>query len=154
MAVKVGDTVRVHYRGTLADGTQFDSSEGRDPLGFTVGLGQVIPGFENAVLELSHGEKITVTIEPDQAYGPRHEQLTPTVSMSDFAAEPLVGGMVNIVSPEGDTMPGRIVAVEGDAVSLDFNHPLAGETLTFEIELVAVGPADDAATDGHVAAEN
>jgi peptidylprolyl isomerase len=142
MAVKVGDTVRVHYRGTLADGTQFDCSEGRDPLELTVGQGQVIPGFENAIVGLEPGGKVTVTIEPDEAYGTRHQQLAPTVSMSDFAVEPYVGGMVNIVSPEGDEMPGRIVAIEGDAVSLDFNHPLAGETLTFEIELVETVPGE------------
>jgi FKBP-type peptidyl-prolyl cis-trans isomerase 2 len=79
-----------------------------------------------------------VTIEPADAYGPKHEQLVQTVSLEDFAAEPYVGGMVTLVSPEGDEMPGRIVAIEGDEVTLDFNHPLAGQTLVFEIELVAV----------------
>lgn len=144
MAVKVGDTVRVHYSGTLADGTLFDSSEGKDPLEFTVGTEQVIPGFENCLVGLEPGDKVTVTLGPDQAYGPRHDQLAPTVSMSDFATEPYVGGLVNIVSPEGDEMPGRIVSIEGDAVELDFNHPLAGETLTFEIELVEIVPPVEA----------
>jgi peptidylprolyl isomerase len=138
MPVKVGDTVRVHYRGTLADGTQFDSSEGRDPLSFTIGLGHVIPGFENALLGLQAGDTVTVTIEPDQAYGARHEELAHVVSLSDFASEPYVGGLVNLSSPSGDELTGRIVSIEGDAVALDFNHPLAGETLTFDIELVDV----------------
>jgi peptidylprolyl isomerase len=142
MPVKSGDAVRVHYRGTLADGTQFDSSEGRDPLEFAVGSGQVIPGFENAVIGLEPGDKVTVTIAPEDAYGPRQEQLSHAVSMSDFATEPYVGAMVNLVSPDGDEIPGRIVAIEGDDVTLDFNHPLAGETLTFEIELVEVTGAE------------
>jgi len=147
MPVKVGDIVKVHYRGTLADGTQFDCSEGRDLLEFTAGQGQVIPGFENAVIGLESGDKVTVTIAPEEAYGPRHEQLAPTVSMSDFATEPFVGGMVTIVSPEGDEMPGRITAIEGDAVSLAFNHPLAGETLNFETGVVDYCPADEAPVD-------
>ena len=138
MAVKNGDTVRVHYKGTLADGSLFDSSEGREPLMFGVGAGQVIPGFENAVIGLEPGDTVTVTIEPEDAYGPRVPQLAHTVSFSDFGAEPYIGGMVSLTTPEGEEMPGRIVAIEGDAVSIDFNHPLAGEALTFEIELVDV----------------
>jgi len=135
MAVKNGDTVRVHYKGTLTDGTLFDSSEGRDPLAFTVGVGQVIPGFEEAVLGLEPGESVIVTIDPENAYGPRMEQLAHTVSVADFGAEPYVGGIVTLTSPEGESLEGRITAIEGDAVSIDFNHPLAGETLIFEITL-------------------
>jgi peptidylprolyl isomerase len=144
MPVKNGDTVRVHYSGTLADGTLFDKSEGRDPLAFTVGNGQVIPGFDRSVIGLEIGETVTVRIEPDDAYGPRHEQLTHTVSRGDFATEPFLGGEVNLVSPDGDEMPGRIVAIDGDDVTLDFNHPLAGETLVFEVTLVDVDPAREA----------
>jgi peptidylprolyl isomerase len=140
MPVKSGDTVRVHYRGTLADGTQFDCSEGREPLAFTVGLGQVIPGFEAALVGLEVGDKITVTIAPEDAYGPRHEELRHTVSKDDFATEPYLDGLVNLVSPDGDELVGRIVEIEGDKVTLDFNHPLAGEALTFELELVDVDP--------------
>lgn len=141
MPVKSGDTVRVQYRGNLDDGTLFDSSEGRDPLEFRVGAGQVIPGFENAVLDMEVGQRKTVTIDPDDAYGPVHEQLTHQVSREDFATEPYMGGMVNLVSPEGVELVGRIVEVEGDAITLDFNHPLAGQRLTFEIEVVGVDPA-------------
>lgn len=143
MPVKIGDTVRVHYTGKLADGTQFDTSEGRDPLAFTVGGGQVIPGFERAVIGLAAGDTITVNIEHEDAYGPRQEQLSHTVSRDDFATEPFVGGEVNLVSPEGDEIPGRIVAIEGDEVILDFNHPLAGKKLAFEITLVEFDPAPE-----------
>jgi len=136
MPVKNGDTVRVHYRGTLADGTMFDESAGRDPLAFTVGLGQVIPGFEAAVVGLEPGESVNVTIEPQDAYGPHHAELRHAVTMDDFATEPFVGGEINLVSPEGDEMPGRIVEIDGENVTLDFNHPLAGEVLVFEITLV------------------
>ena len=136
MPVKNGDTVRVHYRGTLADGTMFDESAGRDPLAFTVGLGQVIPGFEAAVVGLESGESVNVTIEPQDAYGPHHAELRHAVTMDDFATEPFVGGEINLVSPEGDEMPGRIVEIDGENVTLDFNHPLAGEALVFEITLV------------------
>jgi len=136
MPVKTGDTVRVHYRGTLTDGTLFDQSEGRDPLAFTVGLGQVIPGFERAVIGLEPGETVTVTIEPVDAYGPHHAELRHAVTLADFASTPYIGGEVNLVSPEGDEMPGRIVSIGGDDVTIDFNHPLAGETLVFEITLV------------------
>jgi len=141
MAVKNGDTVHVHYKGTLVDGTVFDASEGRDPLTFTVGAGQVIPGFEAAVLCLEPGDTVTVTIDPENAYGPHIPQLVHTVSFGDFSSEPMVGGIVNLTSPEGEVLPGRIMGIEGDAVHLDFNHPLAGETLVFEVELVSVDPA-------------
>ena len=140
MPVKNGDTVRVHYRGTLADGTMFDESAGRDPLAFTVGLGQVIPGFEAAVVGLEPGESVNVTIEPQDAYGPHHAELRHAVTMDDFATEPFVGGEINLVSPEGDEMPGRIVEIDGENVTLDFNHPLAGEVLVFEITLVESDP--------------
>ncbi len=141
MPVKNGDTVRVHYRGSLTDGTVFDDSEGREPLAFTVGLGQVIQGFERAVVGLEPGDSTNVSIEPEDAYGPHHAALRHVVTVDDFATEPYVGGEVNVVSPDGDEMPGRIVAIEGDEVTLDFNHPLAGETLVFEVTLVEVDPS-------------
>jgi len=140
MAVKSGDTVHVHYKGTLVDGTVFDASEGRDPLTFTVGAGQVIPGFEAAVLGLEPGGTVSVTIEPEDAYGPHIPQLAHTVSFGDFSSEPMLGGIVNLTTPEGEVLPGRVVGIEGDAVHLDFNHPLAGQALTFEVELVSVEP--------------
>lgn len=142
MPVKSGDTVRVHYSGTLDDGTLFDSSQGRDPLEFKVGDGQVIPGFENAVIGMEIGDRKTVTISPEDAYGSVHEQLSHTVSRADFASDPYVGGMVNLISPEGVELVGRITSVEGDEIVLDFNHPLAGERLTFEIEVAGIEAAE------------
>jgi peptidylprolyl isomerase len=145
MAVKNGDIARVHYKGTLRDGTMFDTSVDREPMEFTVGAGQVIPGFESAILGLEPNGTVTVTIEPEDAYGPHIPELSQAVSVEDFGAEPYVGGIVNLVSPEGDELPGRIVAIDGDSVTLDFNHPLAGEALVFEIELVGIGPVPESA---------
>lgn len=147
MPVKNGDTVRVHYTGTLeSNGEEFDSSrrEGRDPLEFTVGAGQVIPGFEAGVLGLEPGGAVVITITPEDGYGPKHEQLVQKVALSDFAEDtpPEVGGMVNLVAPDGDQLPGIITAIEGDDVTLDFNHPLAGETLVFDIEIVELVAGD------------
>jgi peptidylprolyl isomerase len=139
MAVKNGDIVQVHYRGMLANGSCFDSSEGREPLSFTVGAGQVIPGFEAAVLGLELSESATVTITAEDAYGPHMDELAQTVKIEDFASEPYVGGVVTLVSEDGDELPGRIVSIDGDDVLLDFNHPLAGEELTFQIQLVGIG---------------
>lgn len=140
MAASVGDTVLVHYRGTLDDGSEFDSSEGRDPLRFTLGAGQVIQGFEDAARELEVGQSTAVTIPPEQAYGPRFEEAVQTVSAEDFAdgQEPFIGGMVRIIDPEGHEHAAEIVSVAGPEVVLDFNHPLAGKTLLFEITLVEV----------------
>jgi peptidylprolyl isomerase len=138
MAAKTGDTVRVHYRGTLADGTEFDASEGRDPLEFALGEGVVIPGFEAAVEGLEIGQKRTVTIPPEQAYGAVNEALIQRVESDTFAEDPYVGGHVDLVAPDGSRLPGVITAVDEQGAILDFNHPLAGQTLTFEVELVEV----------------
>jgi peptidylprolyl isomerase len=143
MPATTGDVVRVHYRGTLTDGTEFDSSEGRSPLEFRLGEGSVIEGFDAGVSGLEVGEKRTVTIAPEQAYGPKNEMLVQRVGADMFAEEPYVGGHVDLVAPDGGRLPGVITAVEGEEVVLDFNHPLAGETLTFEIELVEIVPASE-----------
>lgn len=143
MAVKSGDTVRVHYTGTLErTGEEFDSSrrEGREPLEFVAGAGQVIAGFDAGVAGLDPGDSVTVTIVPENAYGPKHEQLVQDVPLEHFADDtpPEVGGMVNLIAPDGQSMPGVITAVDDESVTLDFNHPLAGETLVFEIEVVEI----------------
>jgi peptidylprolyl isomerase len=138
MAPSTGDTVRVHYRGTLSDGSEFDSSAGREPLEFVAGAGQVIPGFDAAVLELALGEKTTVTIPADEAYGAHDPEGLRTFPLSAFPSTPEVGWAVELGGPNGERIPATIMEVNEDEVTLDFNHPLAGQDLTFELELVDV----------------
>lgn len=142
MAVaKVGDTVSIHYTGKLNDGSVFDSSLEREPLKFSIGGQQVIPGFEQAVIGMNPGDSKTETIVCDQAYGPRHEDMVVTVLReqipSDFDLE--VGQQLQIRNPEGQVIPVMVSEIIEDQVTLDGNHPLAGEDLTFEIELVSIG---------------
>lgn len=135
-----GDTVRIHYSGTLSDGTQFDSSDGREPLEFAVGSGTVIPGFEKAVEGMAAGEKKSVTIEPDEAYGPRHEQLVQDVPKEALPddVEPDVGMQLQGKSADGQVMNLTVTGVADESITVDANHPLAGEPLTFDIELVEI----------------
>ena len=137
---KSGDTVRIHYTGTLDDGTQFDSSAGRDPLEFALGGGQVIPGFDSAVDGMAVGDSKTVTIPPEEAYGQRHEQLVQQVSRSALPdeIEPAVGMQLQSQSPEGQVMMLVVTEVEEESITVDANHPLAGQALTFDIELVEI----------------
>ena len=134
-----GSTVRIHYTGRLADGTVFDSSEGRDPLEFEVGSGQVIPGFDNAVREMGAGDSQTVTIGADEAYGERREDLVFPVPRQQFPPEiePEVGQRLQM-QQGGETAVVVVREVAEDSVTLDANHPLAGEDLTFDLELVEV----------------
>ena len=135
-----GDTVAVHYKGTLEDGSVFDSSEGSDPLEFTIGEHEVIDGFENAVIGMSAGDRKTQEIAPEDAYGHREDQLVfhvPRTSMQPgFDVSP--GDFVRVTLPDGQTAPMQVVDVDDEAVTLDANHPLAGKTLTFELELVEI----------------
>ena len=137
---KDGDTVTVHYTGTLEDGTVFDSSKDRDPLQFTIGKGQLIKGFENAVLGMSIGETKTVRIPSNEAYGPRRDELILKFNRTDFPTniEPKEGLVLNLRSPDGRTMMAEITEVSVDSVTLDANHPLAERDLTFKIDLVEV----------------
>ncbi len=129
-----GDSVSVHYRGTLDDGTEFDSSEGRDPLVFVVGSGQVISGFDDAVRGLSIGESRTVRIEPENAYGVYSEE-----AIIDFPADSAPDGLeVGDAVTLGNGGRGTVVEITDELVKIDANHPLAGEALTFEIELVSI----------------
>ncbi len=143
MAATSGDTVRVHYRGTLSDGTEFDSSTGRAPLEFTVGAGEVIPGFDDAVIDLEAGQKVTITIEARNAYGDRMEEAVQVVPLEMFGDQaPQEGWAVELEAPDGGRMAATIVEVNDESATLDFNHPLAGEDLTFEIELVEIVGGD------------
>lgn len=137
-----GDTVKVHYTGKLDDGTVFDSSAGREPLEFTIGGHAVIPGFEAAVEGLAVGEKKTVVIGPEDAYGPRHEGKIVSVDRSRLpdGLTPQPGMVLQAPGPEG-TLHFTITEVSGDLVTLDANHPLAGQQLTFEIEVAEISKA-------------
>lgn len=135
-----GDTVQVHYVGRLEDGTLFDSSEGRDPLEFEIGAGQVIPGFEKAVDGLSVGERVTTRIPPEHAYGPRSSALILKVQRSEFpdGVTPQVGQRFELQTEDGKRVPVMVTETRGDAVEIDANHPLAGKELTFDLELVNI----------------
>lgn len=135
-----GDRVTVHYTGTLDDGTVFDSSRDGDPLRFEVGSGQVIDGFDEAVKGMEEGEQKEVNLEPDKAYGERREDLVFDVERDDLPEnfEPELGDRVAVEITEGEEVTARVVDTSSDAVTLDLNHPLAGRTLIFDLELVAV----------------
>ncbi len=137
---KSGDKVRIHYTGTLEDGSQFDSSEGRDPLEFELGSGQVIPGFDSAVDGLAVGENVSVSIEPENAYGERSDQLVHQVPRDRLPGEiePEVGMQLQAQSEDGYPLNLVITEVADEAVTVDANHPLAGQTLNFDIELVEI----------------
>ena len=135
-----GDTVAVHYTGKLDNGEVFDSSQGRDPLEFKVGSGQVIAGFDEAVSGLEVGESREVRIEPEQAYGQPREDLVVDVERDQFPAEaePAVGQQVQVQVAPGQNRVATIAEVADDSIKLDLNHPLAGKPLTFEVELVEI----------------
>ncbi|KPN63663.1 FKBP-type peptidyl-prolyl cis-trans isomerase SlyD [Aliiroseovarius sp. xm-m-379] len=139
--VTSGAQVAIHYTGTLEDGSVFDSSEGRDPLSFTVGSGMIIPGLDKALPGMTVGEKKKVTIAPEEAYGPRHDQAVMDVPRSDIPAEiPLeVGLQLQMSGPQGQPIPVTVTALTEESVTLDANHALAGKTLIFDFELVSIG---------------
>jgi FKBP-type peptidyl-prolyl cis-trans isomerase 2 len=138
--VESGDTVKVHYTGTLEDGSVFDSSEGRDPLEFEVGTGSLIPGFENGVYGMKVGEKKTIDIPVDQAYGQRHEELVGKIPRSQFPPDMTleIGQTLQIPQPDGRAMNAVVAEMDDSTVTLDGNHPLAGKNLKFEIEIVEI----------------
>lgn len=135
-----GDTVRIHYTGKLTDGTLFDSSEGRDPLEFTIGENKIIPKLEESVVGMSVGDKATVEVDAENAYGPRHEEAMQTVerSMVPDEIDLTIGNQLEASGPNGQSMVLTVVQVTEETVTLDGNHPLAGQDLVFEIELIEV----------------
>jgi FKBP-type peptidyl-prolyl cis-trans isomerase 2 len=137
---KDGDTVRVHYTGTLADGSQFDSSRDRDPMEFTLGNGDLIPGFEEATIGMSVNDTIVVTIPADQAYGANDPEMVQEISREDLPEDiPLELGLrLQAEAPDGSAVLVTVTDLTDDVVILDGNHPLAGKDLTFEIELVEI----------------
>ena len=142
MADNTGKKVKVHYVGTLDDGTKFDSSRDRDePLAFTCMAGQMIPGFDAAVREMEVGQVVNVRLEPKDAYGERREDLVQAFPMSQVPEEMrsiAVGEKVMLRSPHGYPVPAVVSRVTPQALYLDMNHEMAGKALNFEIELLEV----------------
>jgi len=132
--------VSLDYKGTLTNGEVFDTSYGRAPLEIQMGAGQLISGFEKALLGMTLNEKKTFTLEPEEAYGHRDESLTQAFPRADVPPEmnPQVGQTVGLSSAGGQQIPAVIVAVDDQQVTVDLNHPMAGKTLTFEIEIKGI----------------
>jgi len=145
---KTGDIVKVHYTGRLQDGTVFDTSVGSEPLEFTIGQGQLISGFEQAVIGMKVGESKTVTIPVDQAYGPRRDDMILVVEQDQLPEDldPRVGMQLQMNQGDGEIMIVTITEVSETTVTIDANHPLAGQDLTFEIELVGIGTSQSSPT--------
>jgi peptidylprolyl isomerase len=137
---KTGDTVKVHYTGKLDDDTIFDSSEGREPLQFTIGEGRLIPDFEQAVVGMEPGETKTIQIPPDRAYGPHQEEMVMVVDRQDIPEElkPEVNQRMQVQQADGQVFIVTVTSVSESSVTLDGNHPLAGKDLTFNIQLAEI----------------
>ncbi|RLE38283.1 peptidylprolyl isomerase [Candidatus Woesearchaeota archaeon] len=134
--VKEGSTVKVHYTGTFDDGKIFDTSQGRAPIEFTVGKGQVIKGFEDAVLEMRKGEEKNISLQPDQAYGPRNEKLVLEVPKEVLKIpEPKIGMVLSMKAEDGREFRAIITKVIDNKVTIDLNHPLAGKKLNFKLKI-------------------
>lgn len=137
---KTGDKVKVHYTGKLADGTQFDSSVNQEPLEFTLGAEEVIPGFEQAVVGMTPGDSKTTTINPDEAYGLYDDELLLEVERDQFPPDinPEIGQRLQLHQADGEVFGAVVTDFDDETVTLDANHPLAGQALTFEIELLEI----------------
>lgn len=138
---KQGDTVQIHYKGTFEDGTVFDSSEGGEPLEFTIGEGQVISGFEQAVVGMAVGGQKRESIPAVNGYGEHDDDLVFTVGRDQLPAETdvSVGDVLQVGFPDGGTATVHVAGIDDESVTLDANHPLAGKTLVFDLELVKIG---------------
>ena len=138
--VKAGDQVKVHYTGKLASGEQFDSSVGKEPLEFTVGAGQMIKGFDDAMPGMTVGEKKTINIAPEDAYGPKSEEAIIEFSKENVPADMVLepGMPLTLSNQEGRPVPVIVVEVKDDVIILDANHFLAGQELVFDVELVEI----------------
>jgi len=136
---KEGDTVRVHYTGTLNDGQEFDSSRGLDPLTFTIGAGAVIQGFDDAVTGMAVGDEKRVTIPAEEAYGPRRDELTLRLPRMELPPDLELEEGSQLRMEQGDqSVVVTVRELDDQSVTLDANHPLAGEALTFDLQLVEI----------------
>ena len=137
---KTGDTVKVHYTGRLDDDTVFDTSRGKAPLEFTIGEGNLIKGFENGLIGMEVGEKKNLVIPPEEAYGRNDEKLTTRVSRAYLpgSVEPAIGMQLQVKQKDGSIFMVWITEMDAGTVTLDANHPLAGKTLNFDVELTAI----------------
>lgn len=138
--VKDGDTVKIHYTGKLDDGTTFDTSLDNDPLEFTVGTHDVIPGMESAIVGMEPGDEKTITIASDDAYGPYHDEMVVVVDRSEFPDEMAieVDQQLSVMLEDDQSIIVTVTEITDETVTLDANHPLAGENLTFNIQLVEI----------------
>jgi peptidylprolyl isomerase len=148
--VEDGQYVSVHYTGTLDSGEVFDSSQGRRPLEFKVGAGQLISGFEQAVQGMSLNEKKEFTLSPEDAYGQRDENQIHEFPASEVPAgmDIEVGQTISLSTPQGQSIPARVTAMDDEKLTFDLNHPLAGQSLTFAIEVVNISDTPTQATEG------
>ena len=139
---KQGDKVKVHYKGYLDDGTVFDSSFDQDPLEFTIGAGEIIPGFENAVVGMEIGETKTVDIPAQDAYGEYNDMARLEVPRENLPENinPEIGMVLQLTTPQNNTVLVRVIDMNDEIVTLDANHPLAGKDLKFEIKLLELVP--------------
>jgi len=137
---KDGDKVKVHYTGQLENGDVFDSSKQRDPLEFVIGSGNVLPGFENGIIDMEVGDSKRITISPEEGYGEKREELVVKVMRNEFPDHiaPAVGQQLQIKQEKGDILNVNITALDEESITLDANHPLAGHTLLFEVELMEI----------------
>ncbi|QFU09484.1 FKBP-type peptidyl-prolyl cis-trans isomerase SlyD [Rhodobacteraceae bacterium THAF1] len=137
---KAGDTIAMHYSGSLADGTTFDSSQGREPLEFQLGSGQIIPGLDSALHGMEQGDKKQVKIAPEQAYGDRDPARVQAVPREQIPADIPVdpGTQLQMQTPDGQAIPVMVTESNDTEVTIDANHPLAGQELTFDVEIVEI----------------
>lgn len=138
--IKSGSKVKFHYSGRLESGESFDSSVDRDPLEFVVGNGNIIPGLEKEILKMKKGEKKTITVPAEEAYGPRNEELSREIPKGPLpqGLNLQVGAVLYLKTPDGTPFPATVAEVKEDTVVIDFNHPLAGKTLIFDIEILDI----------------
>ena len=143
--IKNGDTISVNYKGTLESGEVFDSSEGKSPLKFTVGMGQLIKGFDDAVVGMKKGEKKSVTISPENAYGERRDDHVVDFPKANIPEdmEMTIGMVFQLSDESGRAFPAAVKEINDDVVKMDVNHPLAGKTLVFDIEIAETGLEPD-----------